>query len=215
MKKFIFSLISSLVLACGASSCVDDDPMAENYYTFTGEMVTTYLENRSNTFSEYITILKRAKLWDLLSTYGEFTCFAPTNDAINDYLRQQGLSSLDQLDDATCDTLAWQHLIKATYFTTDIGEGSLPTTNLNNRYLTFTCDTIDHVSHYFMNANSEMIARDDSVRNGVVHTLSRVLSSSSIFIGDAIIADSACTIFGQALELTGLNDTLSLFMDSR
>lgn len=215
MKKLIYSVIASLTLLwsmpVAMTSCVDDEPMDDAYFTFTGEMVTDYLQNRDKTFSSFITVLKRAELWDLLSTYGEFTCYAPTNDAMQSYLRENGLSSLDDLTDEICDTLAWQHLVKAAYFTTDVAEGSLPTTNMNNRYLSISEDSISH--KFFMNGNSEMIARDDSVVNGVVHTLARVLSSSSIFIGDAIMADPKCTIFAQALELTGLNDTLSLFMD--
>lgn len=215
MKKLFYTVLTVIAAAVGYTSCIDDDVMGDSYYTFTGEMVTDYLEHRDGTFSDFISVLKRAKLWDLLSTYGEFTCFAPTNDAIADYLRTNGLSSVDELADAMCDTLAWQHIIKAAYYTTDLNEGSLPTTNMNNRYLTFSIDTINQRAIYKMNARSEMIARDDSVENGVVHTLARVLSSSSVFIGDAIIANERCKIFGEALELTGLNDTLSQFMDMR
>lgn len=213
MKKIFYFVLALVATMTSFPSCVDDDPVDDAYYTFTGEMVTDFLQNREGTFSEFITVLKRAKLWDLLSTYGEFTCFAPTNDAMHDYLRVNGLQSLDQLNDAMCDTLAWQHLVKASYFTTDLNEGSLPSVNMNNRYLVFSCDTINGRAIYKMNARSEMIARDDSVQNGVVHTLASVLSMSSTFIGDAIIANERCKIFGEALRLTHLNDTLCLFMD--
>lgn len=211
MKKLLYTVLFSLIASMGITSCVDDDPVDDAYYTFTGEMVTDYLEHRQGNFSEFIKVLKRAELWDLLSTYGEFTCFAPTNDAIRDYLRQNGVSSVEELPDAMCDTLAWHHLVKSSYFTTDLQVGSLPSTNMNNRYLVFSCDTT--TSKYFMNATSELIARDDSVVNGVVHTLASVLSTSSTFLGDAIVNNPRCSIFGQALELTGLKDTLSLFMD--
>lgn len=215
MKKFFYAILFTVACSFGLTACVDDDPLDSNYYTFTGEMVTDYLENRDKEFSEYIKVLKRANLWDMLSSYGKYTCFAPTNDAMKDYYRTQGISGIDQLSDADCDTLAWQHLVKATYFISDLGEGSLPTTNLNNRYLTYSLETEGNVTHHYMNTNSELIARDDTVQNGVVHTLSRVLSSSSIFLGDAIVADSACKIFGQALLLTGLKDSLALFQDDR
>lgn len=215
MKKlfYIIGALLTTLFAGSVSSCVDNDPSEDSYYTFTGEMVTDYLQHREGDFSLFIEVLKRAELWDLLSTYGEFTCFAPTNDAMTNFLRVQGVSSVDQLDGAVCDTLAWTHLIKAAYFTTDLSEGSIPTTNLNNRYLTFSCDTVNGRALYYMNANSEMIARDDSVENGVVHTLARVLSASSIFIGDAIVADESTQLFGKALEITGLIDTLALYRD--
>jgi len=217
MKK-IFAFVTGLLAMSGLlglNSCVDNDPMGDSYYTFTGEMVTDYLEHREGTFSEFSDVLKRAQLWDLLSTYGEFTCFAPTNDAMEDYLRIKGVKTIEELDDASCDTLAWTHIIKAAYFTTDLPEGSIPTTNMLNRYLSFSCKQVDDRAVYYMNANSEMIARDDSVVNGVVHTLARVLTASSDFIGDAIVADERCKIFGEALVITGLVDTLAIFQDER
>lgn len=213
MKKILYAVLAIFATAVSMPSCVDDELEGDSYYTFTGEMVTDFLEHREGTFSDFIAVLKRANLWDLLSTYGEFTCFAPTNDAIQDFLRVQGASSVDQLDQATCDTLAWQHIIKASYFTTDLSEGTIPTTNMNNRYVTMSQDPI--TATYLLNGSSEMIAYDDSVKNGVVHIISRVLSTSSIFISDAIIANPKTKIFGQALELTHLSDTLSLFQDLR
>lgn len=197
------------------TSCVDDDPVADAYYTFTGEMVTDYLENRSDNFSEFITVLKRAELWDLLSTYGEFTCFAPTNAALSDYLSRQSISSVADLSDAECDTLAWTHLLKSAYFTTDLGEGSLPSTNMNGRYLTLTCDTTAASGGnivYRINS-SELVARDDSVENGVVHTLNQVISASSVLIGEMVCADPHLTLFSQALIETGLADSLIKYID--
>lgn len=188
-------------------SCIDDDVAQDSYYTFTGEMVTDYLMNREETFSDFINVLQRAKLWDLLSTYGSFTCFAPTNDAIRDYMKKRGFSSIDAVPDAECDTLAWMHLLKVAYYTTDLGDGSLPTTNMNNRYLTLTCDTLNGNVVYHINS-SEMIARDDSVENGVMHVVNQVISSSSVLLGELICNDPNLSLFGQALKMTGLADSI-------
>ncbi len=193
-------------------SCIDDDVAQDSYYTFTGEMVTDYLMNREETFSDFINVLQRAKLWDLLSTYGSFTCFAPTNDAIRDYMKKRGFSSIDAVPDAECDTLAWMHLLKVAYYTTDLGDGSLPTTNMNNRYLTLTCDTLNGNVVYHINS-SEMIARDDSVENGVMHVVNQVISSSSVLLAELICNDPNLTLFGQALKMTGLADSIDNRME--
>lgn len=209
MKKLVYIIcgllgLSSLI----ATSCVDNDPVGDSYYTFTGEMVTDYLINREEenpgTFSDFIEVLHRAELWDLLSTYGTFTCFAPTDDAIDRFLKRRGYTSVSDMPDAECDTLAWTHLFKIAYFTTDLGDGSLPTTNMNDRYVTLTCDTVNGNVKYYINS-SEMIARDDSVENGVVHVLSDVITSSSVLLAELVDNDPNLTIFGQALTLTGLN----------
>lgn len=199
-----------MVFSLPLSGCIDDDVAQESYYTFTGEMVTDYLENREETFSDFIEVLQRAELWDLLSTYGTFTCFAPTNDAIKDFLQRRQYASVAAMPKAECDTLAWMHLLKVAYFTTDLGDGSLPTTNMNNRYLTLTCDgdaeTSENVVYHINNA--VMIARDDSVENGVVHVVDQVITSSSTLIGEMVCADPHLSLFGQALQMTHLADSL-------
>ena len=197
----------SLTTTWTTVSCIDDSVPSEAYYTFTGEMVTDYLEHRSDTFSTFIDVLHRADMWDLLSTYGTFTCFAPTNEAMQKYLAKRNYASVDDMTNSECDTLAWMHILKVAYFTTDLSDGSLPTTNLNNRYLTLTCDTLDGVAKYFINS-SQMIARDDSVENGVMHVVDQVITSSSVLLAELVCNDPNLTIFGQALKLTGLADSI-------
>lgn len=208
------ALCSILTTVYGAVSC-SDDPVDDAYYTFTGEMTTDYLEHRNDQFSSFITVLKRAELWDLLSTYGEFTTFAPTNTAMGDYLSQRHLNGVEDLSRAECDTLAWTHLVKSAYFTTDLGEGSLPTTNMNDRYLTLSCDTLEGDGNivYLVNATAQMIARDDSVENGVVHVIDRVLLPNSTFICDIIEEDPSLSLFAEALRATGLADSLYKYFD--
>ena len=86
-------------LACltvtGTMVSCSDEPDAENFYTFTGEMLSDYLQNRAE-YSDFRTIVERAKLMDLLATYGNYTCFLPSNEAVQQYLKERGLSGLDQ-----------------------------------------------------------------------------------------------------------------------
>ena len=50
----------------GTTSC-SEDPDGENFYTFTGEMMSDYLKNRPE-FSEFYEVVNRAGLTDLMST---------------------------------------------------------------------------------------------------------------------------------------------------
>jgi uncharacterized surface protein with fasciclin (FAS1) repeats len=111
------------------TSCVDNDPILDNYYTFTGEMVSNFLTNRSE-YSSFVEILERAHLIDELATYGEYTCLAPTNQAISEYLAEKGRSAIAELTDAECDTIARTHLLKGAFYTTDLEDGALPTTTI-------------------------------------------------------------------------------------
>ena len=79
-------------LAIGLSVCAAlcttgcrEDIDESNRYTFTGETLIDYMENRSEVYSSYLYILDHAHIGrsesgsvrHLLSTYGHYTCFAP------------------------------------------------------------------------------------------------------------------------------------------
>ena len=120
MKKSI--CLSFILVSLLCASCVEE-LKTENFYTFTGEMIADYLDNRSETFSSFTYVLERAGVKQLLAAYGEYTCFAPTNDAFDVYLREKGYADLSQLTDADCDTIAFGHVIKVAYLTTDLDNG--------------------------------------------------------------------------------------------
>ena len=198
------------------SSC-SDDPAAENYYTFTGEMASNYLENRPEMFSEFTEILQRSGILGMLATYGTYTCLAPTNDAVNQYLLQHGYESVEDLSKEECDTISWNHIIPATYFTTDLSDGNIPTPNMNDRFLTFSCDSDAAKGGnvmYYINMASKLILRDDSVENGVVHTLDRVIQPSSSYLPELLSEDKNISLFTSALFLTGLSDSLYAYLDN-
>ena len=150
IKNFYFGLVTVLASAgMVVSSCSDDIP-AESYYTFTGEMMSDYLQNHED-YSDFAAIVNRAttstrgvNLMDLLSVRGQFTCFAPTNDAVQKYLRQNGYTSVNDIPVDICDTLARTHLVNGkAYNTVDFANyTSLPMVNMNDRYLTVKPDTI-------------------------------------------------------------------------
>ena len=128
----VMGLVSSLVLLPSCS----DEPDSEYFYTFTGEMMSDYLRSAERPqYSEFAEIVERAGLMDLLSTYGHYTCFVPTNDAVNTFLGKRGLSSVSQLTDADCDTIARNHLVNDMFTTYDMTTDRLPTANMMNRYL--------------------------------------------------------------------------------
>ena len=218
MKLFAIALLA--VAALPFVSC-SDDPAAENYYTTTEEMASSFLENRQDQFSKFIAIVRKSQMvnFDLLGTYGSYTVFAPTNEAVDIYLNSVGLSSVDELSVADCDTIAATHIIERAFFTSDFSNATLPTANMLDRYLTITCDS-DLVTTpgqvniaYFVNKTSRIEQRDDSVGNGVVHTMNRVINSSSEMLPDLMAKDSTITLFMEAFALTHMKDSMMLYMD--
>jgi hypothetical protein len=72
-----------LFLTTGAnlfSSCNDDLP-ADSYYTFTGEMMSGFLQTRED-FSLFRRIVERAGKMDFLGSRGARTLFPPINSGV-------------------------------------------------------------------------------------------------------------------------------------
>ena len=66
---------------------------------------------------------------------------------------------------------------------------------------------------YYINKNARMLEFNDSVTNGVVHVLNNVISSSSLLLPDKIEEDSILTLFSEALQMTGMADSLMRYLD--
>ncbi len=214
LKVAVLAILSIAGSGLFLTSC-SDEPLPENYLTFTGEMVSDYLSNRPELYSEFTEILQRSGMYGMMATYGSYTCLAPTNNAIDAYLKQKGLKSIDELTTAECDTISWNHLINNAYFTSDLTDGNIPTPNMNDRFLSFSCDSTATNGNiaYYINMVSKLVIRDDSVENGVVHTLDHVIQPSNAYLPELIEDDPNVSIFVSALTLTGLHNKLYDYID--
>ena len=209
MKKF-YVIISICTLLTALTSCVEE-LKTENFYTFTGETITDYLENRES-LSMFTEVLKRTSepcMLNLLDAYGQYTCFAPNNDAVIAYLEGRGLTSVAQLSDGACDTIARSHIIKVAYPTTDMPEDVLSRPNMNERYIQISIDS----GTIYVNTTAAILLRDEEVENGVVHVIDEVLQHSNEMIVDMLRNNSEVSLFYEALVLTGFDEQLQGFLD--
>ena len=213
-----YQIVCALCIVCGFVACVDnDDDVPQNYYASSKITAAEFLEENSGQLDQFISLLKRTPYFSLLSTYGNFTVFAPNNEAFDTYLKSTGYGTVDNIPLAVCDTLARTHIIKkGAFFTTDIGEGELPELNMEDAYIVLSLDSDvvnDNAILYYVNKVSRMVEYDDSVINGVVHIVNRLIQPTTDLLPDAIAADSTLTLFSQALRLTGMADSLMRYKD--
>ncbi len=216
-KNSLMAVILVVFALSAVVACVDNDFDDKNYYTATKRTASQLLSDAPDRYSQFQAILDRAGYYSLLSTYGTFTVFAPTNDAVNTYLEESGYATVNDIPEKICDTIARTHIVnKGAFFTTDYSDGALPEMNMDDRYLVLTSDsdvTNNNALMLFVNKRSRIIQKDDSVTNGVVHTINRVLAASNLFLPDLIESDSSIQIFSQALQLTNLCDSLTKYID--
>lgn len=200
-------------LATAMTSC-SDKPDDENYYTFTGQMMSEYIKSNPQ-FSDFATIVERAGLMDQLSAYGHYTCFLPTNDAIRDYLQAKN-KTIDALSAADCDTIARTHLMTEMYSTSDMPDGMLPTQNMLRRNVNIE-NTTDDDNNAIVKLNSNSVIafghQNDSVENGIVHVIDAVLENSTKGLGSLIQLNEKVSIYASAIKMTGLDLKLDSIED--
>ena len=216
MKTFRYLFVCMLTAICGfcATGC-SDEPDGENFYTFTGEMMSDYIKTRPQ-YSTFNQIVTRANMMDLLSTYGHYTCFLPSDSAFATYLQKKGKTSVDQLTDAECDTIARTHLVGNMYSTIEMADGTLHSANMNRRYIQITHGfDADSNAVVILNRSAKILfeQKDDSVENGIVHGIDMVLESSNSTIGDILKDNPRIGLFYEALVATGLRDSIMPMKD--
>ena len=116
-----WAAVMALFISSSALTSCNDDIADDDLYTYKAEMLSDWLRNNED-FSEFAAIVERAGKMDLFSTYGTYTCFAPTNAAVREYLQSRGLTSVDQLSVEDCDTLTCTAVLDRMYFTTELGD---------------------------------------------------------------------------------------------
>jgi hypothetical protein len=224
--NFKFLAVAMIVMTAVQFSLVScsDDPGVENYYTSTSEYATDYLQEQDQ-YSMYVQILQRAtgakgnlRLIELLASYGSYTVFAPTNEAVGKFLASKGVSSVDQLPKEDCDTVALNSIIETAYFTTDVSDGTYPQSNMLDQYLTIRSDS-DLVSNpgqvtlaMYVN-DARIIQSDDSVSNGVIHTVDKVILTSTQMVSEFIEGDEQASLYAQALKATEVYKLMSEYED--
>ena len=219
MKRFailIFSFFNILIF----NACKEDIDES-NLYTFTGETIEDYLANRSEQFSSFNYILQRIGYDKILSAYGTYTCFAPTNDAVQAYidslyddttnknLVHNGMTarSLEGLTDSLCNDIALFHLLNTKVMGVNMGNGMTIKTLLGRDINT----SIDSISGQVVVSRTAFItSMDNELENGVLHELNHVITRSNLLVaGEMESHPDQFNIFALALKATALADSLT------
>jgi len=227
MKRIFYILAVALSILASCREEIDES----NRYTFTGETVADYMLNRSEKYSHMITLLKRANLFGLLATYGQYTLFLPDNEGVEKYIQEQdsiyraskngkkekwtGITSpyFEDLSDSMANVIARNHLVEGYYRTSTFEDGALPHWNFYDRYLGISYEGTSKGYHIKVNNSAAIVNGDNSVENGVVHIVDKIVEETNNFLPEQIGEYKFFTLFNAALEATCFCDSLQLFID--
>ena len=234
--KFAAFAVASI---CAFSSCQEHIEESARF-TFVGNTVASFLERSEEfEFSSFVDILSRGdNCLGLMRAYGEYTCFAPTNEAVENYLAEQyaiyqtsvdsnkvdptykivetGVTSpyLADLTPEKCAEIARNHIVATKFLGVDLIGNQIPAANMNDRYLTLETATVDGKSVLKINSEAPVVYEEE-VENGVVHVISKVLNPSNINVAGQVGTYSYFGIFFEALEKTGYSSFLAETEDEK
>ena len=244
MKKTVFFTILSVVVSTVFVGCTEEvDESAR--YVFKDVTIIDYLNKYQETYSEYLEILRQtnvsevsqSSLYSLLSARGHYTVFAPTNEAVYDYL--QTLVETHVIDRPSWDAftsdkdldsirrvVAYNSIIdskeQAAYYIADFppaNNSELPLANMNDRKISGR-GVENQPDSFYVNFDCPVSIknRDIPAINGLIHQVGKVICPNSISMKELLyrILDKKKEGFYVAARMLiacGLEDTLDVCED--
>lgn len=225
VKKSVVFLVMMLLLLSSCSDRIDKRDM----YTFTDITVADYIRSCPE-LSTFARLMDMSQLSDrtqstvgsLLGVYGNYTVFAPTNEAIKEYL-----DAYYGTDCYEVDTLPQEVLRKlVNTCVVDMGKGdALRMNSVREGYLSKA--TINGVHLYFgfgdygngatvsISELSHLIKTDILTCNGYVNIIDHVIQPGPSTLPGLIAQTDNLSIFSRLLDVTSWADSMLVYSDDK
>jgi uncharacterized surface protein with fasciclin (FAS1) repeats len=212
MKKMITLYKGLLIVVTGLLLLVAcNDPLENSVYKVADVlMIDEYMANPENNLTDYLKIIEKADYKGMLHAYGTYTCFVPTNDAVQAYLSSIG-KTIDQLSTEEAQKIAGYHIINDTIASENFIDGRLPAENIQKQYLT-TRTLVDDKGSVYVQVDREarILTKDIVLGNGYIHIIDKVLGSSTATIADRLKSlPDRFSFMKELMAQTAVYDTLS------
>ncbi len=169
------------------------------------DMTITQYASTDENFSILVQALSKADLANVLNGEGNFTVFAPTNDAFNQLFSQLGVTGIADLSAETLTPILLYHVFGEEKKSTMLSEGYYNT--LSPAQGNFASMRISLTGGVKINRETAVVAADVDVRNGVIHAIDKVLLPPTVV--DQALSNESFSILVQAVVKADLAGTLS------
>ncbi|HET7733043.1 MAG TPA: fasciclin domain-containing protein [Paludibacter sp.] len=192
------------------SSCVDY-MQGKTFLTSDERMIDEYIEQKDTSMSEFLHIADVAGFRGMLHAYGTNTCFIPTNEAIAVYCQRHGIDSMETLPIAELEKFIKFHIVRDTIRTAQFIDGRLDRPTMLGKFLTTkTVQNGGEAPVIRVNRQANILKRDISVANGIIHKIDYVLTPNPKTVGEMIEQlPENYSLYKSIMEETGLIDTLT------
>ena len=223
LSRFAKHCAMALVVAFGVSSC--SETINEGNFAIKSEETALDFLTSNPQFSKIKAIYDRVRLGrtedasslsSVLSARGNYTVFAPNDSAVDKFLNELGVATLEDLTYEQAQLIALNSIIdngsESAYESADFPTpGSFTLSNLNDRVLTCAQDSTGLT--YVINGTSLVAKFDNEVSNGMVHEVNAVIAPSADDIATRLAAADNMKIFGRLLMETSWADSLTKYRD--
>jgi uncharacterized surface protein with fasciclin (FAS1) repeats len=178
LSKIIPILLISLTTL---QSCNDD---TDNSLPYEPEVPTTNtivdVAVGAENLTTLVAALQKADLVTTLASQGPFTVLAPSNDAFNTFLSDNGFSSLNDVPVDVLTNILLNHVVGGRLASTDLTTGyasTFATTSASNASMSIFIDTSNGVR---FNGVSSVTDANIEADNGIVHLVDAVIGLPSV-----------------------------------
>lgn len=169
-----FSLLLAVVILFPA--CVPDD-------TDPGPTVPTNLSETLKSYPDFSTLVEALEATNLTSQLDDVpvTIFAPTNAAFDNFLANQGVSSVTELDVVELKNILLNHVLEGYTFFDDLSTGyieTLATTEING--FTYPMNMGINIDELKLNGYAGIKTVDIDGINGNIHSVDQVVTLADV-----------------------------------
>lgn len=216
MQSYFILLLccGSLLLLFACEPTIEQDKISESITI--SEYIEEFATAPNPTFSKSWTLLQESNLDNTLRAYNRwsvdgYTFFMPTDEAFEKYIDNHPIyNSFDDLlsDKPFINILMRYHLVNGLISSGNFPLGALPDSTTTGDYLTIGfLETVDSII-YLVNNDAPIVKADIELSNGLIHVIDKVLQPVYNSSYDWLKLNEGFSIFTEALEVTGLQDTL-------
>ena len=154
------------------------------------------LENESN-----------FKVLSELNIPGSTTVFAPSDDAFNAFLTDNGIDGIENVPRVALENIIQNHILDGETLSSGFTTGYIKTNSVNNNSDVNIDLFVDTTNGVLLNGNTSVVTPDVSANNGVIHVIDRVLRVPTVF--DLLSLNPSFTSLVDAIRVAdaGIEDT--------
>ncbi|MBP6459781.1 MAG: fasciclin domain-containing protein [Crocinitomicaceae bacterium] len=171
--------------------------------------ITDYLR-QNDQYSMFLEILEITNYASFMNTYGTYTLFLPTNDAVTGYLKDLGATAIKDVPLADLQNIVKLHILGQEVTTTSFNDGKISTPSLYGQFLVTGAANTNGVSSITVNRVANITVSNVNVGNGVIHVIDKVLRVVDKTLAQTIEKEASLSLFTEALKATGWYDKLNV-----